>query len=339
MRSASRPAAWPPGDVLRLHHPQDLIDAVPYLLGFHPQDSVVLVAVGDADGPGGLSRVGMVARVDRAAVGQEAVLDRAVTALHRSGVGRAVAVVFLPDGPLDAAGADIAALRLACGRGGLHLDDVLLVTARRWRSALCVDGRCCPSDGFARPAGPSATAVAATVAGLVALPDRGTLDEVLEAAPLAERDALLPRLTDALHEAALRRGAQGQTTWQRSQVRALFAASRRLGVLADAEVCRFAVALDDVAVRDACWLGEDRNRLSGEALWRELARRLPGTWSAAPLFLFGWGRWRAGNGTLAVMAAERALSADPDYSAAQLLLAAVQHGLDPFRTPRLRRSA
>jgi len=36
------------------------------------------------------------------------------------------------------------------------------------------------------------------------------------------------------------------------------------------------------------------------------------------------------------MAAERALVSTPGYPAAELLLSAIEQGLDPFRTPRLR---
>ena len=67
-----------------------------------------------------------------------------------------------------------------------------------------------------------------------------------------------------------------------------------------------------------------------------MARRLPGPYDAAPLFLFGWASWRAGNGALAGIAAERAVTSDPAYSAADLLLAALSRGLDPRRLPRLR---
>jgi hypothetical protein len=68
----------------------------------------------------------------------------------------------------------------------------------------------------------------------------------------------------------------------------------------------------------------------------DLLTRLPAPYDAAPLFLFGWSQWRAGNGTLAGIAAERAQVSDPGYSAAGLLLAALGHGLDPRATPPLR---
>jgi hypothetical protein len=57
------------------------------------------------------------------------------------------------------------------------------------------------------------------------------------------------------------------------------------------------------------------------------------------LFLFGWGQWRSGAGAIAGIAVDAALACDPTYHAAELLDGALAHGLDPFRTPRLRKGA
>jgi hypothetical protein len=66
---------------------------------------------------------------------------------------------------------------------------------------------------------------------------------------------------------------------------------------------------------------------------------LPSPYDAPPLFLFGWAAWRSGDGTLAGIAAERAVASDPNYSLADLLLAALSHGLDPRRFRKLRLAA
>jgi hypothetical protein len=80
----------------------------------------------------------------------------------------------------------------------------------------------------------------------------------------------------------------------------------------------------------------DAGRIDGRPLWRELAHRLPEPYDAAPLFLFAWSSWRDGDGVLARTAVERAIKSDPGYSAADLLLAALSHGIDPRRLPKLR---
>ena len=84
------------------------------------------------------------------------------------------------------------------------------------------------------------------------------------------------------------------------------------------------------------WLAIDAGRLDGRDLFLHLARSLPESHRAPALFLFGWKTWREGNGALAGMAVERALQADPTYSAADLRKAALAQGIDPRRMPPLR---
>jgi hypothetical protein len=126
----------------------------------------------------------------------------------------------------------------------------------------------------------------------------------------------------------------------RSLKRAIFAAARAADAgaarLPDDQVARFGVGLAETHLRDSVWLAIDDGRLDGFELWRDLGRRLPPPYDAPALFLAGWASWRAGNGTLASVAAQRAVESDPTYSAADLLLAAISQGLDPRGVPRLR---
>ena len=75
--------------------PADLIDAVPYLLGFHPAESLVVVGF---DGAGAVGRqVTVTARLDLDPDGAEpAALRSMVQVLSRSGAG-AVAAVLLTE--------------------------------------------------------------------------------------------------------------------------------------------------------------------------------------------------------------------------------------------------
>jgi hypothetical protein len=104
----------------------------------------------------------------------------------------------------------------------------------------------------------------------------------------------------------------------------------------DIDIARLGAALRHHAVRDAIWLAIDSGADNADELWLDLARRLPSPYDAAPLFLYGWSAWRRGNGTMAGMAAERSLASDSGYSVAELLLSALQHGIDPRAVPKLR---
>ncbi len=323
----------PPAPTLRLSGPADLIEAVPFLLGFHPQRSLVLLGLG---GDGG-RRVTVTARMDLDDVSDG--LDDTLCAVARSGADAVVAILYAANVD-DQSWVDL--IYRAARDIDLEPIDVLRVDAGRWRSLQCEDTRCCPPDGRPLAGNASSTAAAATYAGLVAWPDREQLARTLDPCGDDDRAALLPLLEDAEEDAMRAILAGGQERRRRADKRAIFAAARDAdrtlfrAELAGTQLARFATALADVAVRDPVWLAVDQGRLCGRALWAELARRVPAPYDAPALFLFGWAEWRSGNGVLAGIAAERALRSDPDYTAADLLLASLRHGLDPGRTPRLR---
>jgi len=329
-----------------IHGPADLLQAVPYLLGFHPVDSLVLIGLDGA-------HLVVTARMDLGDVAEPAAVAHTLGAMKRGGATRVVFVVYDSDAAArrPSWGGLAAALQEDCDQAGCGLSDVLRVVDGHWWSLLCTDSHCCPAGGNALPDGPSPFVAAATYAGVVALPDRQALADTLQPQPAARRATLRPLLGE--HELAAVR-ATGDGTgrrYERELLRALFAAARRAtaagagpdsatGVsaseLSDAELASHAVALTALSVRDAIWLAIDDGRLDGRSLWREMARRLPAPYDAPPLFLYGWASWRDGNGSLALIAAERAIESDRQYTAADLLLATLSHGLDPRHTPPLR---
>jgi len=327
---------------IRVSGPADLIEAVPYLLGFHPAESLVLV--GFDNSPGSTRQVTITARLDLVPDGAERdSLRSLVQVLGRSSTG-AVTAVLLTD---RVAGdprqqvwlAEIMrTLTAELEPAGIQLLDALVATESRWWSLCCVRPECCPPEGTLRSPQTSTVAAAATYAGLVALPDRQALLSELDGASEPVRAALLPALRRAdqrLRDLTRRNGPQ-QT--RRGERAALWRAAGECQAglqLSPRRLARLGSALRDPEVRDAVWLAIDDRSLTADRLLDQLHSRLPGRYQAAPLFLFGWQLWRAGCGTLAAAAAERALRSDPGYSAAALLLEAVEAGMDPRRTPPL----
>jgi hypothetical protein len=75
-----------------------------------------------------------------------------------------------------------------------------------------------------------------------------------------------------------------------------------------------------------------------------MVRRVPERYVPAPATLFALAAWRSGSGTIAAVAARRALAADPRYALAGLVLQAVQaaippSAIEPLPEPRSRRRA
>jgi len=322
---------------IRLGSPADLLSAIPYLVGFHPQESVVLVGIAG-------SEVRVTARLDLVDCGIEE-LTHALVVMTRAAADAVVAVVYCHHAPHPQTGFDVLGrdvfwpLLDAAGQFGLRLGECLVVGDERyWRFG---DG---DTVGIAKPTD-SALAASATYAGLVVRPDRNSLVAVLDAADATARSALSGEIADAQAQAALAARSGGADRHIRSIKRAIFAAARlsdsTLAVVDDsparaAQLCRFGVGLSHTRVRDSVWMAVDSGRLDGRSLWQEMLRKLPEPYDCAALFLFGWASWRDGNGVLATEAALRALASDPGYTAAELLLSAVDSGLDPHRTPRLR---
>jgi hypothetical protein len=320
----------------RISGPGELLQAVPYLLGFHPNASLVLIGLHDG-------RLVVTARLDLPDAAEPGVLAHTAAAMARGGSTAVVAAVYdsASDGTLPSWGGLAAAVELDAEQAGCELLEVLLVSRGRWRSLMCGSPDCCPADGYELPAAPSAFTTAATYEGVVPLPDRSALEAVL-APETDERRAALDEAIEAAEHASVAAALDGHAArCQRSVKRALFAAARASAEPGwcgpdAATVARFGVALGAIAVRDAVWMAVEDGRLDGRPLWRDLARRLPSPYNAPALFLFGWAAWRAGDGTLAGIAAERAVNSDPKYSAADLLLAAVARGVDPRQLPKLR---
>jgi hypothetical protein len=333
--------------MLRLHSLTDLLEAIPYLLGFHPTESLVVVML-----HGARARVGTTMRYDLPTVGGSALACdvAAYASLHRADA--AVLVVYakrphiadgLPEWTV------VAQIREELARANVKVADSLCVSGGRWWSYLCVDPQCCPADGRPLPspgAPPSRVAAAAASSGLVALPDRAALGTMLEPVAGSGRVSMeraLAKAEEAFVETVATAG--GTEAWRaamrgrihRIADRVLGADARAVStLLTDEESAEILVALCDVPIRDACWLRAERGR-SGDhlTLWNHLLRRALPPYDAAPLFLLGWVAWRRGDGALARIAAERALLSDVDYRAARLLLDILNSGVDPRGLPSL----
>lgn len=319
---------------LRISGPVDLITTVPYLLGFHPTDSLVLV---------GLTHGALVvtARIDLADTRNTGVITSTVSAMRRGGATHFIATIFTE--PLTTGTttnnlphADLAdSLTKDIHAAGGELLDCLLVNTSMWWSYLCANDQCCPREGNPLPPSPTPGQVAATVAGMVALPSRAELAAEFEPEP--DRGVRLHGIDQAL--AALRPGSvDGKLSLPaRLAARAITAAMDRWVTgddlaLRDADIERIGAALRLIPIRDAIWTQVDARATDGhDRLWLYVARRLPNPYDAAPLFLYAWAAFRRGDGARANIAVERALASDCHYSAARLLTTALQRGVHPGR--------
>ncbi|HLL64799.1 MAG TPA: DUF4192 domain-containing protein [Micromonosporaceae bacterium] len=329
---------------LRLRSPSDILAAVPYLLGFHPTDSLVILGLR-------ARRLVFHARSDVLPVGLPAA-DRAGQAEALAGlfVGQGVTQVILVGyGDPAQVTPTVLVVREAMRARGLLPAEVLRATADRYWSYEC-DQACCPAEGVPYEVAGSVVAAAATVAGCVALPDRAAVVRTLDpptglalvaiqqageraAARLAEVLAAgSPNRLVAEGRAAVRSGLDRYGVLERP-------AADGAGRLSDDEVAWLSVLVTvSLPVRDWAWQGLDRrpaDREAAERLWTDVVRRCEPDLVPGPAVLLAYALWRLGDGVRASIAVDRALAADPGYPAAKLIAELLRRAIPPTAMPDL----
>ncbi|MFJ4978341.1 DUF4192 family protein [Streptomyces coeruleorubidus] len=347
-----------------LRTPAELADALPYLLGYRPEDSIVLVALHDRDGRGrfgGRARLGIPANADDWPSAARQLAHGLVKGSERRGARPESMVAFLCQEPEKGeSGRQVMErlkplaqrLRVECGSLDVTVVEALCISDGRYWSFCCDNAVCCPPEGA--PMGLPGTSVLAAAATYAGIQVRGTLRELRarllpweNAAALEQESALdtaslalVPRILDDAGRAEV----ADETLELAGRILDRFAGAQPVSgmLLADLrddellrhdEAARLILGLQDRATRDraAEWMEGDE---AGRALrlWRSLARRCVGPYgehAAAPLTLAGWVAWSTGDELEAREALAMALSADPDYLFARLLHQACNEGLDP----------
>ena len=313
-------------NTLRLRSPADVVAAIPYLIGFHPADSVVVLACDNARGA-------YAVRLDLTA--QDALLEHIADLVARR---RPEGVIVAGYGPIDRVTPMVERVRDRLDASGVRLREALRVEAGRFWSYLCSDSACCPPEGTHVDVSTSPVAAAAIAGGLVALPDRHELERALE--PTGGEQM---RQATARAERKLAAWAESDTATVPTHMitegvplvrRLIERACAGSGPPPDDEVAWLGILLVSLRVRDEAWVRMKDPELEAHIrLWRYVLTRVAEPYAAAPACLLSFAAWRAGDGALANIALDRALAADPSYSMARLLQELFISGLPPWSVP------
>ena len=322
---------------LSVGSPAALLAVVPHLLGFVPDNSLVIIAAGAPHG-----RIQMTFRFDLPdPPDPDATAD--ITAhtkaiLNRPDLTMIVVIGYGP-GPLVTPLAD--AIRQTAAGTGLEVRDVLRVHDGRYWSYLCSEPSCCPPEGvpFDATAHPAAAAMAAasghevlagrdalaaTIASVTGYAAEAMQRETRRAERIAAR--LIATMTDdcpARRRPVVERGLKA--------MQAAITTYRDGGSIElSGQFAWLAVALTSLRVRDDAWARMDPAHQDAHLkLWTDLTRRTQPGYVAAPASLLAFTAWQGGNGALANVALDRALADDPGYSMAQLLRDVIDAGTPP----------
>ncbi len=288
--------------------PEQLLPAIPYLLGYHPTDSLVCLFFDSASG------MRLSSRVDWDTT-RLAVDDVADTLAQRAHNCDAVSVLLAAVDPRAADWGAITRLCIAFLDRGLTIDWAGECVGTSWRGLECTD-HCEPHvlDTYC-----------ATVAELVA-------DGI---APADDREAVVAELApaaDALPDLSLApvpptdASAADLENWRDCAIEQCMVILAAESPLTGADVAALVAGMGDIRVRDVVlWritVGERVGEIGDRRTWAvvsECVRRAPQDAVAPVAAVAALVAWQMGEGTRAMAALHRAWAADPDHSLATLV--------------------
>lgn len=338
------PQGPPPDLTVKAGSPASLLAIIPHLLGFRPQDSMVVLGVSPPR-----DRVRVTLRYDlpdppgpAGAAGESEAAEIAGHMAAVIGAQRLPALIAVGYGSAARVGPVAGALRQAAGEAGLDVRDILRVEDGRFWSCLCADEACCPAAGTPFDPDGEPAAAALDQAGKHVLPDRAAV--AARVAPLGGAAATAMRqATRRAERQASRLIAKTRTSSRLGPARQLVAAQGLTAVgsmiaayragdrhATDYQYAWVTVALHDLRVRDDAWARMDPAHADAHLrLWIDVTRRAQPGHVAAPAALLAFVAWQSGDGALANVALDRSLADDPGYSMAQLLREVITAGAPP----------
>jgi hypothetical protein len=304
---------------IRVGSPADLLASIPAVLGFHPTDSLVLMAHDElTDELGAMARLDFTADPDGLPDPEcTGAIRDAGRMLRQQGVDRVLIAAVTPGYPPDR----LPELAIALERllGPADADDIDVVdvfllprigVGRRWTCRHGVAGRVADPETCA-------AAIAALVAGRMVHASRAEM-----VAELAE--------TGSGVGARACRGATPRSVPDAQLLAELVAAVTVDDPIPDAALARLGGALLRIPVRDAAMgLAAGERAITARSGFAALARGLRGTPRAAAATLAAALAYLRGDGPAVGIALAAALDADPRYRAARLLSQAFDAGLRP----------
>lgn len=313
-----------------LNRPGTLIAALPAVLGFVPEKSLVLVTVDRGE-------LGAVMRVDLAPELADTVEGIAeVAAAARPDA--AIAVIVDAEGALCPMCADDFRTLASTLTDMLALQNISLLAVHvvdriaaggRWH---CAD--LCGARGVIDDPSSSPLAMAAVLDGRRLYARREDLLEVIEVTDTARVARLARRIRRRLKS----RESTGEHS-SRGDVEFAMALAAKAGAGAepsDAQVAEMACALADIDVRDTLFaLAIGEKAAEAETLWAALSRRLPNPWRVEALVLLAFSAYARGDGPLAGVALEAAMRCSGEHRMASMLDTALQSGLRPEKIREL----
>jgi hypothetical protein len=294
---------------LSVHSPDELIAAIPHMLGFKPQKSIVLVPI-RSDLP--------TARIDLPATPRAEELAwssirKGMVRYARPGAG--VGIVCFTHNRQQA---DLVGREFVERLDTIGIDTHLLLWADETRWADLVTGDMGLQTDAARER-------VATMTVLAGRPQPASTRDSLAQSLVGDREPVATLLTETRANTA-QSAVPVEGRWAVSRVQQF----QRDGVrLDDADAARLLVAVEAIPIRDRLWLGMNRgNAVSHVALWTDMTKRAPDEVRTAPASLLAFESWLSGDGAMAWCALDQ-VPEGKTYALANLVASAIESGMHP----------
>lgn len=295
--------------------PEDLLPAIPYLLGYAPTDSLVCLFFDSGGGMRLSSRVDW----DTCRAAPEDVATTLSQRAANTGAASVLVVAVDPERPSLAVIAELSALFLD---HGLSIDWAGECLGARWR------GLECTHDCDHHVLDPHCPTVLELIAeGNAPAADRAGI--VAEVAPAADR-------LDTLARAAMPAGGTDREVWRDTTIEDVMALLSRHERLGDRDVAVVAGACMDIRVRDVVlWrltVADVGVGIASHRTWQvfsQTLRQAPDEAVAPVAAVAALVAWQMGEGTRAMECLKRARDADPDHSLAALVFRCVDAAQPP----------
>jgi hypothetical protein len=302
----------------------DLITAVPFLIGFHPTCSIVLISVKDGE-------IGLAMRIDLPDSLDSEAIELLSQHFIKEGSECALLVAYMP---ADREDGDSLLISLGAGliRNGISIQESLVVRDGRYRSIICRDLECCPEAGASVPVIEESQIAAEHVVAGIPMPyaNISELVETLAADPSSfdfdwSDEVANYFVADDVEEIGpLRRDGVEAMELLLDQYRTGRGATDR------ALVARVIGRMSDVQVRDyALGVHSEESYDLYFTMWREILRLAPRGFVAPIACIIATMAYESGDGALAQRALDRAFEDDGHYPLASLLRRVFNAGWPP----------
>jgi hypothetical protein len=286
--------------------PEDVLAAIPVVLGFEPHESVVMLTCGGAENFHARVDLPRADKPDTYREVRDLILDPATDHAVRS----VVLVAYTGDRPwgatvLDRLGHDFAT-------AGIAVTSTFLVSGHEWFD---------PGD----PAGSGTR--------FDAVGHRFRVESVLRGHVVsASRDELAERLRPVPEMDGVARVLRRATALSPNAIEEAVAASLPVGRFSDRALAGVLLGLLDPAGRDRAWGAvTSASAAAYVELWTDAVQRSPRDLVAGPAAVLALSAWLSGNGALAWCGVDVAQEHDPDNTLARLVAQLLTRAVPPSR--------